>query len=376
MAVSAQEVGGAIPSGFGIYFNSASPNSYIIFADNGDHIWESGESLETIQLESNIKISGLAPAGSFSVVFTPPDPTVWVNGVSSGPTAQINLAVKDGSAGNQAISVNNSGLVAISNLPPPTTADTTPPTRSSGSPTGTLAAGTTNTNISLTTNESATCKYSTTAGTAYGSMANTFTTTGSVSHSTNITGLTDGSPYNYYVRCQDAASNQNTNDFAISFSVASPANIFGLNSGDATEPAQGANALQAMRFQNTAGTGSITKLELLIDDTTSPAGNVRMGVYADSSGYPGALLLDAGAAAITATGWVSISGLSWPVTANSYYWLSFNMDSANGIKYQTGQPLNSHYRIDPPGAPYGPLPLTFPAGAAGNNLQFVMRATV
>gem|GEM_PF-603943 len=101
--------------------------------------------------------------------------------------------------------------------------DVTPPTRSNGAPTGTLPQGTTQTTISLNTNENAICRYSTTYGTAYSSMTNTFITTGGTSHSSLITGLTNGTAYNYYVRCNDTAGNFNTNDYAISFSVGSPA---------------------------------------------------------------------------------------------------------------------------------------------------------
>ena len=99
--------------------------------------------------------------------------------------------------------------------------------------------------------------------------------------------------------------------------------------------------LDAMRFQNTAGTGTLTKLEILFDDTT-PNGKVRLGVYADNGGVPGSLLLDAGEVTV-ANGWVSISGLSLPVTQNTYYWLAFNLQSANGVRYQSGQPAGSHY---------------------------------
>ena len=99
--------------------------------------------------------------------------------------------------------------------------DTTPPVRSNGQPFGTLAAGTTQATLSLTTNENATSRYSTVPGTAYSAMPGTFTTTGGTSHSTTITGLTDGSSYNYYVRSIDASGNANTNDFPISFSIAS-----------------------------------------------------------------------------------------------------------------------------------------------------------
>ena len=98
-------------------------------------------------------------------------------------------------------------------------ADTTAPVRSSGSPSSNLSAGTTQTTLSLITNEAATCKYGTIANTAYASIANTFAVTGSTSHSQLVTGLTNGTSYNYYVRCNDTVGNVNTNDYGISFGV-------------------------------------------------------------------------------------------------------------------------------------------------------------
>ena|GEM_PF-4095289 len=98
--------------------------------------------------------------------------------------------------------------------------DITPATLSNGAPSGTLASGSTTATLSLSTNENATCKYGTVSGTAYDSIANTFSTTGITSHSQNISGLSDGNSYSYYVRCEDSGSNQNTSDFTISFSVA------------------------------------------------------------------------------------------------------------------------------------------------------------
>lgn len=114
--------------------------------------------------------------------------------------------------------------------------DTAAPVRSSGSPSGTLSAGTTQATISLTTDENAICKYGTTSGTAYGSIANTFSTTSTTSHSDTVTGLSGGL-YNYYVRCQDSVSNQNSDDFTISFTVnSSPTDISlssaSIDSGD------------------------------------------------------------------------------------------------------------------------------------------------
>ncbi|MEK7703686.1 MAG: MopE-related protein, partial [Myxococcota bacterium] len=98
-------------------------------------------------------------------------------------------------------------------------ADTTAPVLSSGLPVGTLAGGTTQATLRVTTNEAATCKWSASAGTTYAAMATTFTTTGTTSHNTVVTGLADSTSYTYYVRCQDGASNATTSDYVVSFSV-------------------------------------------------------------------------------------------------------------------------------------------------------------
>ena len=73
--------------------------------------------------------------------------------------------------------------------------------------------------MACTTDESATCKWSSTAGVAYASMENTFSTTGATSHSTTLTGLSGGASYSRYVRCSDAAGNANTSDTSLGFSV-------------------------------------------------------------------------------------------------------------------------------------------------------------
>jgi hypothetical protein len=116
------------------------------------------------------------------------------------------------------IRVGNSSSSLSEVTPQGGSPDTDPPVRSSGSPSGTLNSGTTSTNITLSTNENATCKYDTDGSESYASMANTFSTTGGQSHSQNISGLSDGNSYTYYVRCTDG-TNANTNDYSISFSI-------------------------------------------------------------------------------------------------------------------------------------------------------------
>src|ERR1700722_5699198 len=96
---------------------------------------------------------------------------------------------------------------------------TLPPVRSGWEPAVVLASGTTQTILSLRTDLNATCRYATTAGVAYGSMANAFSSTGTTAHSTLVTGLVDGGSYSYDVRCQDATGNADPDDFAIAFTV-------------------------------------------------------------------------------------------------------------------------------------------------------------
>jgi len=106
--------------------------------------------------------------------------------------------------------------------------DTTPPVLSGGQPIGTLQGGTTQATLRVTTNEAATCRWSASAGIAYASMATPFTTTGTTSHTTAVTGLTDSTSHTYYVRCQDGAGNANASDYLVTFSVgagAGPLNV-------------------------------------------------------------------------------------------------------------------------------------------------------
>jgi hypothetical protein len=147
-----------------------------------------------------------------------------------------------------------------------------------------------------------------------------------------------------------------------------PTATFGLNSGGSTWQ-DAAGYIEAMRFQ-CPGNGMLTRLEILFDDTT-PNGSVMLGVYADSSGAPGALLLDAGSVTV-ANGWIGTKGLSLSMSANNYYWLAFDLSAQNGVRYQTGGPTSSHvWRA----YAYGPLPTPFGTVQGTNSNQYVIRAT-
>jgi subtilisin family serine protease len=97
--------------------------------------------------------------------------------------------------------------------------DTAVPVLGNGAPSGSLPEGTAQTTLSVSTSENATCRYATVPGTAFGAMTGVFSTTGTMSHSTHVSGLSGGNTYTFFVRCLDANSNANSADYPISFSV-------------------------------------------------------------------------------------------------------------------------------------------------------------
>lgn len=169
--------------------------SVAVSADASD---DTGVSGVQFKLDTNTNIGSEDTSSPYGVTW---DSTAVADG------SHTFIAVARDAAGNYATST----AVTI-------TVDNTAPVRSAGSPSGTLSYGTSATSISLTTNETATCKYSTSSGTAYGAMTG-FSTTGGTSHTTSVSGLSDGNSYTYYVKCSDAQSNSNATDYSISFSI-------------------------------------------------------------------------------------------------------------------------------------------------------------
>lgn len=110
MSVSAKEFQGGVPrGGYGVYFNMASPASYILFADtdSGRDYDGAGELVETIAFEKNTVLQALSPSGPLTIVFTPPDPTVYFTPDSSAVSITIRVT------GQKTVSVNKAGLIAI-----------------------------------------------------------------------------------------------------------------------------------------------------------------------------------------------------------------------------------------------------------------------
>lgn len=113
-----------------------------------------------------------------------------------------------------------------SQLSPSLAADNSTPFRFNPQPSAGLPAETRKIAIGLETDEKAVCKYATVAGMSYDSMQYTFSSTNNVFHSSLITGLSEGTAYNYYIKCADQAGNKNIDDFVIAFWVRGPDDFF------------------------------------------------------------------------------------------------------------------------------------------------------
>lgn len=136
---------------------------------------------------------------------------------------------------------------------------------------------------------------------------------------------------------------------------------------------------EAYTLSNSPISQTLTKLRLHYTQA-SPSGSVRLGIYADSSGSPGSLILDAGAATIV-NGWTSITGLSQTLMPGTRYWLAFIQSATNGVDYTGGKPYNptggagSHCFAT---ASYGALPSTFPStglDCTGDNSMYAIQLT-
>ncbi|HAV10950.1 MAG TPA: hypothetical protein DCX32_00160 [Candidatus Moranbacteria bacterium] len=146
-----------------------------------------------------------------------------INFSSQGSYSDSDVILDDG---NGTDTLSGVGLLSLSVIAP----DTTAPVISGGSPTGELSFSTTQTDLSVQANEKSICKYSKTAGTEYSSMVDSLSSSDSLKHAASLSGLTAGTTYNYYVRCQDLIGNKTTSDYKVSFSIATKTTTKGKSS--------------------------------------------------------------------------------------------------------------------------------------------------
>lgn len=97
-----------------------------------------------------------------------------------------------------------------------------------------------------------------------------------------------------------------------------------------------ANRLYAMPFV-AAGRAGCTLDRLGINVTTGSTGNARLGIYNDSGGYPGSLLVDAGTVVTTNIAVVTAT-ISQALVPGNRYWLVYVSDATPTIR---SIPVNS-----------------------------------
>ncbi len=116
------------------------------------------------------------------------------------------------------------------------------PMISNAKPSGQLSAGTTSTILSVSTDVTAECRYKLSASGLTFATMDKMSTTNSVTHKQNVSGLSDGKQYKYSIRCRNnttLATNQK--DFPIEFSVASAGDSKAVSGAKVTQLMTGAS---------------------------------------------------------------------------------------------------------------------------------------
>ncbi len=139
--------------------------------------------------------------------------SITLNNLSPSTTYHYQVVAVD-SGDRETSSSDHTFTTLATNTDAPVLSNPTPPLSS------TLQAGTTSAILGIGTNKDTTCRYSTIANTAYDLMSDNFAVTGTTTHTTVVSGLSDGNSYSYYIRCRDNLGNTNDSDYPITFSIA------------------------------------------------------------------------------------------------------------------------------------------------------------
>ena len=110
-----------------------------------------------------------------------------------------------------------------------------------------------------------------------------------------------------------------------------PEKFIGAASDDPGSNGHANNYLCLTRYQAEAS-GNVVEIKVKLKSGTSC--NVKLAIYADSSGAPGNLLNSTSGHACT-EGWNTISISSTAITSGTYYWLAVMMDGYDMVMYNT-----------------------------------------
>ena len=101
---------------YGIFFDSASPTSYLIFAEcDKDSIgYDPGDDgiVETITFENDIQITSVSPGTEISAVFVPPTPQIFLKPGDISST-QVSFQRTSGAGAIKTLDITNKGVVDV-----------------------------------------------------------------------------------------------------------------------------------------------------------------------------------------------------------------------------------------------------------------------
>jgi hypothetical protein len=158
------------------------------------------------------------------------------------------------------------------------------------------------------------------------------------------------------------------------FQAALQAGCFGLSACSFNTVVSGGSYIDVSKFQCPEN-GTTDSIRIQTYGTKTNA-RMRMAVYADNAGYPGALLWEGVTKTWIAGGWISDNTISGSISlvGGNYYWLA-KKDSAITpspypyLCYEKNQPVNWHYYKA--GYYFGQAyPNPFPSGGSTNTNEY------
>ena len=96
----------------GVYF-VLSQNPILFIDQDADNLYDVGEEVRTIALDTDVFISSLVPVGPLHIFFSPPNPDVYINGSPIVSDALIVIQSLDDGAVTRTVRVNILGLITI-----------------------------------------------------------------------------------------------------------------------------------------------------------------------------------------------------------------------------------------------------------------------
>ncbi|MCY1031023.1 Ig-like domain-containing protein [Corallococcus sp. BB11-1] len=166
----------------------------------------------------------------------------------------------------------------------------------------------------------------------------------------NVTSFSDpgraaSTRYWYRVRATNGAGASAFTAAASATTLAAPTALVGNSTVLTASDFENAGVAAAFSYVASA-TGTVTRLRLYVDGQ-STATTLQLGLYANGSGTPGALLKSCTVATVTANAWNVCDITSQAVTTGTTYWLAVLGPSGGGNVYWRHTSGTGSYKVQP-----------------------------